>query len=139
MSPPHGLKKKKQIEPDFVEHFYDEGGDVRPMVHYLPASLDNITDVVAYAVDEENDVEMRAMVASANAWCKGALTEEGLANDAIRRLGTYKRALDSYDGGSWVEEWRRVRQRFAETVDDLVDCDAWSFVDWFTLPMFAGL
>ncbi len=122
-----------------MEHFYGDGGDVRPMVHYLPASLDNITDVVAYAVHGENDVEMRAMIASANAWCKGALTEEAMANDAIRRLGAYERALDMYDGGSWVEEWKRVRRRFAETVDDLVDCDAWSFVDWFQLPIFAGL
>jgi hypothetical protein len=120
-----------------VEHFYDDGGDVRPMVHYLPASLDNITDVVAYAVDEENDVEMRAMVASANSWCKGALTEEGLAKDAIIRLDAYRRALDSYGNGSWVEEWKRVRLRFTETVDDLVDCDAWSFMDGFALPNFA--
>lgn len=128
-----------KIEPDFVEHFYDEGGDVRPMVHYLPATLDNITEVVAYAVDIENDDDIRKIVSSANSWCKVALSEEGLASDSIIRLDDYRRALDSYDGGSWVEEWVRIRRRFDETINDLVDCDAWSYIDWFTFPSFAGL
>ena len=112
---------------------------MRPMVHYLPATLDNITDVVAYAVNDENDDEMRGIVSSANSWCKVSLSEEGLAYDSINRLDAYRRALDSYDGGSWVEEWGRIRRRFDETIGDLVDCDAWSYIDWFVWPSFAGL
>lgn len=128
-----------KIDPDFVEHFYDNGGEVRPMVHYLPASLDNITNVVKYAMDERNDHEMRKMVQAANLWCKGAMSEEGLAKDSLRRLDKYRQVLNSYNGGSWMEEWKRVRRRYMQTVDDLVDCNAWSVIDWFTWPMFMGL
>lgn len=128
-----------KIDPDFVEHFYDIGGTLKPMVHYLPASLDNITNVVKYAMDERNDNEMRRMVQAANIWCKGAMSEEGLAKDSLRRLDKYKQVLDSYNGGSWIDEWKRVRRRYMQTIDDLVDCDAWSVTDWFTWPMFIGL
>lgn len=128
-----------KIDPDFVEHFYDIGGEVRPMVHYLPASLDNITNVVKYAMDERNDNELRRMIQAANIWCKGAMSEEGLATDSLRRLDKYRQVLDSYNGGSWIDEWKRVRRQYMQTIDDLVDCDAWSVIDWFTWPMFIGL
>ena len=111
---------------------------MKPMVHYVPASLDNITEVVSYVTDETNDERMREMVKSANSWCKASLSEEGLARDATQQLGVYKSALDAHDG-SWNEEWKRVKRRFADTVDDLVECNAWSVVDPFTFPMFAGL
>jgi hypothetical protein len=127
-----------KIDPDFVEYFYDNGGEVRPMVHYLPASLDNITTVVKYAMDERNDHEMRMMVQAANIWCKGALSEEGLAKDSLRILDKYRQVLNLYNGGSWIEEWKRVRRRYLQTIDDLVDCDAWSVIDWFTWPMLIG-
>ena len=46
------------------------------MVHYVPASLGNITEVVSYAVDEENDDKMKRIVASANLWCERKMTRE---------------------------------------------------------------
>lgn len=109
------------------------------MVHYIPASLENITEVVAYVVDEKNEEQMKEVVRSANSWCKRALSEEGLAKGSILQLGAYKEALDSHDGGSLTREWKKMKQRYTSTLDDLVDCDAWSVVDWFTSPMFAGL
>lgn len=108
------------------------------MVHYVPASLHNITDVVSYVTDESNDERMQEMVKSANSWCKEYLSEEGLARAAIQQLGVYKSALDAHEE-SWNADWKRVKRRFADTVDDLVECNAWSIVDPFTFPMFAGL
>lgn len=120
-----------------MEYFYGDGGDVKPMVHYVPASLENITEVVAYVMGTNNEGQMKTMVKSANSWCKRALNEDGMAKDSILQLGTYKKALDSYDM-TWSNQWRHVRQRFTGAIDDLVDCNAWSFVDWLTFPMFAG-
>ncbi len=113
---------------------------MKPDVHYVPASLDNITEVVAHVMDEKNEDKMKAIVKSANSWCKRSLSEEGLAKDSILQLGTYKKSLDSYDNkSSWSKDWKQVRERFTNTLDDLVDCNAWSIIDWFTFPMFAGL
>ena len=124
-----------KIEPDFIEHFYDTNGEVQPMKHYVPASLDNLTQVVSYVMDKSNDDEMQAIVTAANTWCRESLTEEGLARDALVQLDSYKKALDAYHNGTWKKEWKIVKQQFT----DWVDCDAWSIIDWFTVPMFAGL
>ena len=124
-----------KIEPDFIEHFYDTSGEVQPMKHYVPASLDNLTQVVSYVTDKSNDDEMQAIVTAANTWCRESLTEEGLSRDALVQLDSYKKALDAYHNGTWKKEWKIVKQQFT----DWVDCDAWSIIDWFTVPMFAGL
>ena len=128
-----------KIEPDFIEYFYSEGGTVKPNIHYLSASLDNITQVVSFAMDAKNDVQMKEMIQSANTWCKLSLSKEGMARDSLLRLEELRKALDLYQHGSWREEWKIVKKRFMDTIDDFVDCDAWSIVDWFTIPMFAGL
>eukprot|EP00571_Detonula_confervacea_P009091 CAMPEP_0172316966 /NCGR_PEP_ID=MMETSP1058-20130122/30145_1 /TAXON_ID=83371 /ORGANISM="Detonula confervacea, Strain CCMP 353" /LENGTH=461 /DNA_ID=CAMNT_0013031409 /DNA_START=229 /DNA_END=1611 /DNA_ORIENTATION=- len=117
-----------KVEPDFIEYFYDDVGDVKPMVHYVPASLENITDVVEYVMEKKNEDQMKSIVKSANSWCKRALNEEGLATGAILQLEAYKKALDSYNGNnsdSWSDEWRHVKQQFDNTIGDLVDCNVW--------------
>lgn len=129
-----------KIEPDFIEYFYsDIGGNVKPNEHYLPASLDNITNVVRYVMDAKNENEMKSIVKSANNWCAQSLSEEGLANDTILQLGVYKKALDDMYENDWKNDWKKVKQRFTNTIDDLVDCNAWSIIDYFTYPIFAGL
>ena len=128
-----------QVDPDFIEYFYENGGDVKPMIHYVPASLDNITKVVGWVMDAKNEEQMKTIVQSANSWCKQSLSEEGLARDAILQLKTYKQRLDSYANSSWTAEWKQVRNRFTNTIDDMVECNAWSIIDSFTFPMFAGL
>ena len=119
------------MDPDYIEYFYGDGGDVQPMIHYIPASLENITEVVAYVMDKKNEGQMKAMVKSANSWCKRTLNEERLGKEAILQLETYKIALDTYSNSSWIHEWRHVKQWFTAAIDDLVDCNAWSIVDHF--------
>ncbi len=110
-----------QIEPDYIEYFYD---DLRPNVHYLPASLDNVTDVTAYAINEMNNKQMKDMVASANSWCKRTLTEGVLITDAMFQLDEYEASLEIYadNHGSWLDEWRLAMKRFSRGNDDLVEC-----------------
>eukprot|EP01082_Thalassiosira_pseudonana_P012692 g11429.t1 g11429 contig5:826938-828536(+) len=110
-----------KIEPDYIEYFYD---DLRPNVHYLPASLDNVTDVTAYAMNEMNNKQMKDMVASANSWCKRTLTEGVLITDAMFQLDEYEASLEIYadNHGSWLDEWRLAMKRFSRGNDDLVEC-----------------
>lgn len=107
------------------------------MIHYVPASLDNITEVVEYVMDTANENEMKSIVNAADKWCAKSLSAKGLARDSLVQLQTYKKALDSYS--NMDDDWNKVFQRFSDTFDDLVDCNAWSIIDWFLFPMFMGL
>ena len=105
-----------------MENFYD---DLKPMVHYVPATLENLSETVAMVMDQNNDKQMKSVVKSANLWCKRSFTESAMAKDAIKQLKAYKTALDAYNS-NWQDDWMRVKDRFFRTVDDLVDCHVWS-------------
>jgi len=107
------------------------------MEHYVPASLENITDVISYVIDSKNEEQMKAIVKSATSWCKTALSEDGMARASIAQLSAYRRALDS--SGSWSTGWKHIKQQFTETIDDFVDCNAWSVTDWFFYPALRNL
>lgn len=93
------------------------------MIHYVPASIDNLTIVVEYVLDNNNRHEMKMIVNSANAWCQRAVTKDQLTKDAIVQLIKYEHALYSAYEDSWVDEWIDVRQRIMDYVGtDLVDC-----------------
>ena len=93
------------------------------MIHYVPASLDNLTVVVEYVLDSSNRHEMKMIVASANSWCQHAVTKDQLTKDAIAQLIKYENALYTAYEDSWVDEWIDVRQRIMDNVGtDLVDC-----------------
>ncbi|KAL3793278.1 hypothetical protein ACHAW5_003951 [Stephanodiscus triporus] len=82
-----------KIEPDFIEYFYDE---LTPMKHYVPASLDNLTDVVMHVMDKDNEVEMKRIVLAANSWCRRKMNAKQIALDMIQQLRKYDTALDEY-------------------------------------------
>ena len=60
-----------KIQPDFIEQSYN---DLIPMVHYVAATLDNLTSVVEYVLDQQNEEAMRIVVSNANAWCKRTMS-----------------------------------------------------------------
>ena len=66
------------------------------MKHYIPASLDNVTNVTAYVTDERNDDEMIRIVTSANAWCEDKMNRHALARDMMQQLQKYRVSLDQY-------------------------------------------
>ena len=57
------------MDPDYIEYFCSHGRDVQPMIHYIPASLANITEVVTYVKDKKNKGQKKAIVKLANPWC----------------------------------------------------------------------
>ena len=91
------------------------------MVHYVPASLENLTEAIAFVMDNRNENQMRSIVESANSWCKSALTVTAMATDALMQLEIYRKALYAFDT-NWQDEWLRLRERF-HAVGDLADCD----------------
>ncbi len=114
--------KFTQIDTDYIEHFY---ADLEPMIHYVPASLQNITEVVEYVLADSNQNEMKAIVHSANSWCTGINTKEQLPRDAISQFLKYKSALaEAYNAFGWDEDWRLVERRIRRNIgEDLVECN----------------
>ena len=82
----YGLSKRcnsRIIDQEFSQlalYFYI---DLEPMIHYVPASLENITEVTEYIMEKNNQREMKAIVEAANLWCKETNTQEHLPKDAI--------------------------------------------------------
>ena len=108
-----------KIDPDYVDYFYE---DLIPGLHYIPASLENMTEVAKYVVDPANDEHMRNVVKAANSWCKRTVTEEVLVRDEMFQLEAYESALLAYgESSNWMAEWRALRT--SDTFTDLVDCN----------------
>lgn len=92
------------------------------MEQYVPASLENVTQVAAYVVDKENQEEMKGIVRSANLWCKRKMTESGMAKDAMIQLEKYETALIEYLKESTCNDF--VAHLITnDAVSDIVECN----------------
>ena len=65
-------------------------------MHYVPASLENLTQVAEYVLDDNNEVEMKGIVNLANSWCRTKMIKERLAKDMMSQLETYEEMLSDY-------------------------------------------
>jgi len=99
-----------KITPDFVDQYARE---LVPNVHYVPSSLDNLTQVVEHVLDPKNDAKMRRVVEEANNWCRIHLRKESFAIKAMHALEMYRDALERYGVDAWE----------SPILDDLVECD----------------
>jgi hypothetical protein len=66
------------------------------MVHYVPASLDNITQVAAYVLHKDNEGELKDIVNAANLWCRKSMTGDAMARDLMLRHEEYKTEFNNY-------------------------------------------
>jgi len=103
-----------KVEANYVEHFYNE---LTPMRHYVPASIENITQVVAYVIDGDNEEEMKSIVHSANSWCRRKMTKGELLEDALQQLKTYEESMSE----SIQNESIRIAEDFEPCYDIEVD------------------
>lgn len=106
-----------KVEPAFVESNFQE---LVSGVHYLPATLNNISQVAEFIMDGDNDADMQQIVANANAWCKENMIREKMATSAIKAIEEYHVLLNGYDE-HWHEEWHS--SKVLRGIDDLVECD----------------
>ena len=89
-----------KVEPVWVQHFYKE---LVPWVHYVPANLSNLEEVVKYVVDEPNDNQIRNIVKNANAWCRERITFHALARDMLWTMVAYVEVMDR---SGYKEVWK---------------------------------
>lgn len=106
-----------KIAPDFVESNFEE---LVPGVHYLPSTLDNITQVSEFVMDEDNDAGMQQIVANANAWCRENMSREKLTGSAVEAIEDYNELLNDYDE-HWQKNWHS--RKVLKGIDDLVECN----------------
>ena len=93
------------------------------MEHYVPASLDNITEVVEYVMDPMNELELKGIVATANSWCKTMNTKEQLSKEAVTRIQAFETSIYESYNSSWVGEWDVMQARiFNHLGEDLEHC-----------------
>lgn len=92
-------------------------------MHYIPATLDNITDVARYVVDESNEADVRKIIHEANSWCKRKMTRDSIINDAIDRLDKYMTMFDDFiEQGNCENEWKDFMSVYYPSADSLVEC-----------------
>lgn len=100
------------------------------MVHYIPATIENLTEATAYVMDKNNEQKMKDMVKSANSWCQRTLIEKVFIDDAMIQIDEYSKTLDGMNN-NWQDEWKHVKNRFTSSIDDLVDCEVRNIVSYF--------
>jgi hypothetical protein len=99
---------------------------VLPNIHYLPASIDNLTSVVEHVMDGTNDNQIQQIVQNANDWCKQQLTREVFINNAFNSLGMYQQALVQLgviDDNGWSVNNSSSSRGVVDNIDDLVECN----------------
>ena len=97
------------MDPWYTEYFYNE---LKPWVHYVPATLDNIVNVTTYVLNNED--EMQSIIRSANAWCQDKITREGMARDMMKQIQKYELAIDDY-----MDEHAYSQAMLMGTLEDL--------------------
>jgi hypothetical protein len=65
------------------------------MVHYVPASLENITQVTAYVLNKKKK-EMKHIVNAANLWCRRSMTGDAMVRDLMLQLEEYTTKFTTY-------------------------------------------
>ena len=114
------LPSNLQIDPWYGEYFYEE---LKPWVHYVPASLSNIINITEYVLDKNNEDEMQSIISSANAWCQNKITREGMTQDMMKQIQKYNLALDDYlDGHVYSRAMLMETLNDLDLSSDLVEC-----------------
>ena len=93
------------------------------MKHYVPASLENVTQVAAYVLDETNEEEMKSIVQSANSWCKTKMTEKGIVKDFMMQLEKYEVEFDAYMQQHNMHNQSTTPLALDNDIDDIVECN----------------
>jgi len=104
--------------------------ELTPGVHYLPASLENLTEVVEYAISDDNSEEMKSIVSRANEWCDNEVVPSKLRNNMLSILDGYADELYRADA-NWTNTWNNYSQEF------LIGERAWNATGgWVSSPTF---
>lgn len=91
-----------KVEPRWINYWERE---LIPFVHYIPVqhNLEDLTTRVEWAISDENQEEVQAIIQNANAWCREKMTFEQYTVDFLWTLLDYAELLANAPG--FHEEW----------------------------------
>eukprot|EP00521_Asterionellopsis_glacialis_P013704 CAMPEP_0195298532 /NCGR_PEP_ID=MMETSP0707-20130614/23666_1 /TAXON_ID=33640 /ORGANISM="Asterionellopsis glacialis, Strain CCMP134" /LENGTH=470 /DNA_ID=CAMNT_0040360677 /DNA_START=274 /DNA_END=1686 /DNA_ORIENTATION=+ len=110
-----------KIKPQWIDYF---DAELEPWVHYVPANLTNILEVVEHVVSDANQGAMRKIVENANGWCMKKWTRVQMATDMLWLLIFYVELLDQNDPlwrKSWEQRKNTVVYEKSQGLGDMVD------------------
>jgi hypothetical protein len=102
---------KVNVDPDFEEYYMPS---LTPGVHYLPASLENYTEVAKWAVQNSSLKQIKRIVKNANDWCKQRIQSRVLNYDFLTVLNGFVEGLNVHDR-KWIDRWEMVQNSYLGT------------------------
>jgi hypothetical protein len=113
-----------KVEPRFVDSFYKH---LLPWVHYIPVrgNVSDLLERAAYVADPRNRERVRAIAASANAWCRSYMIHDVLADEVLVNCARYVGYLDRADP-QWQEKWASAKDCIFASANDSVASDGTS-------------
>lgn len=99
---------KVNVEPDHDEYFMPS---LTPGVHFLPASIDNYTEVSKWAVDDANLPQVSQIIDNANEWCKRSMRSTRLNYDFLTILNGIIEGLNDNDP-EWIDRWGQIQNSY---------------------------
>jgi len=107
-----------KVEPRWMDYFYSE---LQPWVHYVPANMSNLVEVVTMATSDDPEIQKRMLeiVRNANNWCRSKMTATQLTKDMIWIMISYLDMLKKEDLYSkrftkWKKSWRWKENEWVE-------------------------
>lgn len=67
--------------------------------------MSDLDKAVAFAVSDENQAEVRSIIANAQGWCRSKLVRNQLAADFMWTLASYVELLNK-NGDGWIDQWK---------------------------------
>jgi len=95
---------KIESEKGFMAYYQR---DLRPWEHYIPVhpNLTDLESAVAFAVSDDNENKVRAIIKNAQSWCRSKFTKDQLAEDMMWTLASYVELLNN-NTDDWYKEWQ---------------------------------
>ena len=108
---------KINVDPLFMENEEFFMPDLIPNYHYIPADMDNFTEVARIAMQNMTDEELQSIVRNANTWCRQRMTEENLNLSFLSVLDGYVENLYKGDD-EWYLEWNQIQEKYVGLSSD---------------------
>ena len=102
-----------QVAPRHRNYFFDE---LVPWQHYIPVKNDMTDLVIAtqYAVADETQDAVRAIIRRANEWCRTHLTKQHMATDMYWMINSYISSLDIVNNVTRRSQWEALYSKLLQ-------------------------
>ncbi len=104
-----------QVAPANRNYFFHE---LQPWVHYIAVSsnLSDLAEAIRFAVSQETEPSVRAIIHRANEWCRLRATKDRFAMDLALMLQEYVRLLGIMNNETRWHQWQELFQDYERTL-----------------------